>query len=107
MEEDESQTKKDEDVNETFLTLENVHKTYLLGIEGIAALRFVFFVDIIQYTVIHIFSGVEVEIKKGEFVMITGTSGGGFVILSFFFIYALSHFCDHQQEHNVKYHGYY
>lgn len=43
-----------------FIRLENVHKTYLLGVEGIAALR-----------------GVDLEVKEGEFVMICGTSGGG------------------------------
>lgn len=43
-----------------FICLENVHKTYLLGIEGIAALR-----------------GVDIQINEGEFVMIVGTSGGG------------------------------
>lgn len=44
----------------SFIKLENVHKTYLLGVEGIAALR-----------------GVDLEVKKGEFLMICGTSGGG------------------------------
>lgn len=28
---------------EPFIFLENIHKTYLLGVEGVAALRFVFF----------------------------------------------------------------
>eukprot|EP00820_Chromera_velia_P025761 Cvel_9959.t1-p1 / transcript=Cvel_9959.t1 / gene=Cvel_9959 / organism=Chromera_velia_CCMP2878 / gene_product=ABC transporter H family member 2, putative / transcript_product=ABC transporter H family member 2, putative / location=Cvel_scaffold590:251-1636(-) / protein_length=233 / sequence_SO=supercontig / SO=protein_coding / is_pseudo=false len=42
------------------VVLENVHKTYMLGIEGVPALR-----------------GVSVEIKKGEFVVILGKSGGG------------------------------
>jgi putative ABC transport system ATP-binding protein len=37
-----------------------VHKTYLLGVEGVTALR-----------------GVTVDIKEGEFVIILGTSGGG------------------------------
>ncbi|KAK2958728.1 putative ABC transporter H family member 2 [Blattamonas nauphoetae] len=45
---------------EPFIVVENVHKTYLLGVEGVAALR-----------------GVNVEIRQGEFVMICGTSGGG------------------------------
>ena len=40
--------------------VDNVHKTYLLGIEGIAALR-----------------GVSMSLKRGEFVCIFGTSGGG------------------------------
>ncbi len=39
---------------------ENVHKTYLFGLEGVAALR-----------------GVSVSIRQGEFVIILGNSGGG------------------------------
>jgi len=42
------------------MIVDNVHKTYLLGIEGIAALR-----------------GVSLSLKRGEFVCIFGTSGGG------------------------------
>ncbi|EKE37660.1 hypothetical protein ENUP19_0347G0037 [Entamoeba nuttalli] len=42
------------------ISIRNVHKTYLLGIEGVAALR-----------------GVSLSVKKGEFVCIYGTSGGG------------------------------
>lgn len=42
------------------VSLRNVHKTYLLGVEGVPALR-----------------GVSLTIKKGEFVCIYGTSGGG------------------------------
>lgn len=38
----------------------NVHKTYLFGLEGVAALR-----------------GVTLQIKQGEFVVILGNSGGG------------------------------
>jgi len=45
---------------DTLISLKNVHKTYLLGIEGVPALR-----------------GVTLNIKKGEFVCIFGTSGGG------------------------------
>eukprot|EP00742_Colponemidia_sp_Colp-10_P006441 GILJ01006900.1.p1 GENE.GILJ01006900.1~~GILJ01006900.1.p1 ORF type:complete len:384 (-),score=56.67 GILJ01006900.1:303-1454(-) len=48
------------DVGVDIVTLKNVHKTYLLGVEGVPALR-----------------GVTVNIKKGEFVVILGTSGGG------------------------------
>jgi len=42
------------------IRLVNVHKTYLIGVEGVAALR-----------------GVTLNIKRGEFVCIQGTSGGG------------------------------
>jgi len=38
----------------------NVHKTYLLGIEGVPALR-----------------GINVTINEGEFITVLGTSGGG------------------------------
>ena len=38
----------------------NVHKTYLLGLEGVPALR-----------------GVNLTINDGEFICILGTSGGG------------------------------
>jgi putative ABC transport system ATP-binding protein len=37
-----------------------LHKTYLFGLEGVAALR-----------------GVSVSIRQGEFVIILGNSGGG------------------------------
>lgn len=42
------------------ISSENVHKTYLLGVEGVAALR-----------------GVSVDVRRGEFLVIYGTSGGG------------------------------
>jgi putative ABC transport system ATP-binding protein len=42
------------------ITLRNIHKTYLIGIEGVPALR-----------------GVSLTIHKGEFLTIFGTSGGG------------------------------
>lgn len=42
------------------IRLTNVHKTYLLGLEGVQALR-----------------GVNLSIRKGEFCTILGTSGGG------------------------------
>jgi len=45
---------------ENIVVMKNVHKTYLLGIEGVPALR-----------------GVSLNIKRGEFVVIFGTSGGG------------------------------
>jgi ABC-type phosphate/phosphonate transport system ATPase subunit len=44
----------------TIVELRNIHKTYLLGIEGVPALR-----------------GVTVSITKGEFIVILGKSGGG------------------------------
>jgi putative ABC transport system ATP-binding protein len=46
--------------DECVVVIDNLHKTYLLGIEGVAALR-----------------GVSLTIKRGEFVMLYGTSGGG------------------------------
>ena len=49
-----------EDDEDVVIRLDNVHKTYLLGIEGVAALR-----------------GVSMSVSKGEFVCIFGTSGGG------------------------------
>lgn len=42
------------------LRLKNIHKTYLLGLEGVPALR-----------------GVTIDIMSGEWVVIYGTSGGG------------------------------
>lgn len=49
-----------EDLQNSVILLRNVHKTYLLGIEGISALR-----------------GVNLSIKEREFVCVFGTSGGG------------------------------
>eukprot|EP01022_Parablepharisma_sp_SALTPOND_P015024 TRINITY_DN2095_c0_g1_i1.p8 TRINITY_DN2095_c0_g1~~TRINITY_DN2095_c0_g1_i1.p8 ORF type:complete len:433 (-),score=63.53 TRINITY_DN2095_c0_g1_i1:9673-10971(-) len=49
-----------EEEKEDVIKIENAHKTYLLGLEGVAALR-----------------GVSLTIKKKEFVCIFGTSGGG------------------------------
>jgi len=42
------------------IKMENVHKTYLLGVEGIPALR-----------------GVSLSVKRGEFIIVFGLSGGG------------------------------
>ena len=42
------------------IVLRNIHKTYLIGLEGVPALR-----------------GVSLNVKKGEFLTIFGTSGGG------------------------------
>lgn len=49
-----------EDNSDYIITLRNLHKTYLIGIEGVPALR-----------------GVSLKIKRGEFLVILGTSGGG------------------------------
>lgn len=48
---------KDEDY---IIKLENIHKTYLLGVEGVPALR-----------------GIDLTVKKGEWIVLYGTSGGG------------------------------
>jgi len=50
----------DVDESEVVVKLVNVHKTYLLGVEGVPALR-----------------GVSLSIKRGEFVVVFGLSGGG------------------------------
>lgn len=49
-----------ENEEEIIIKLHNIHKTYLLGVEGVPALR-----------------GVSLSIKRGEFVCLYGTSGGG------------------------------
>lgn len=46
--------------SEEVIKLVNVHKTYLLGLEGVPALR-----------------GVNLSIHSGEFITVLGTSGGG------------------------------
>jgi len=51
---------KDNELVPEAVSLRNIHKTYLMGIEGIPALR-----------------GVSLKVKKGEFLTIFGTSGGG------------------------------
>ncbi len=48
------------DPNAPIVELTNLHKTYLLGVEGVPALR-----------------GVSVTIRRGEMVVILGKSGGG------------------------------
>ena len=53
------ENKNEEDMKEA-ISLRNIHKTYLIGIEGIPALR-----------------GVSLKVKKGDFLTIFGTSGGG------------------------------
>jgi putative ABC transport system ATP-binding protein len=42
------------------MILKNIHKTYLLGVEGVSALR-----------------GINLEVKEGDFLIIYGSSGGG------------------------------
>lgn len=46
--------------SDSIIRLNNIHKTYLLGLEGVPALR-----------------GITLNIKRGEFICIYGTSGGG------------------------------
>eukprot|EP01084_Bolivina_argentea_P203772 347968_1 len=50
----------DSSKSEPIIRLRNIHKTYLLGLEGVPALR-----------------GVSVTINRGEFIVILGKSGGG------------------------------
>ena len=58
-EDDQDEDMINEDSKEV-IKLVNVHKTYLLGLEGVPALR-----------------GVNLTINDGEFITILGTSGGG------------------------------
>jgi len=61
--EDEYESDSDQEIEDDsveVIKLVNVHKTYLLGIEGVPALR-----------------GVGLTINDGEFITILGTSGGG------------------------------
>jgi putative ABC transport system ATP-binding protein len=60
---DQASGDEDDNINEQskeVIKLVNVHKTYLLGLEGVPALR-----------------GVNLTISDGEFITILGTSGGG------------------------------
>ena len=57
--EEESDGEIDE-MSREVIKIVNVHKTYLLGIEGVPALR-----------------GVNLTVQDGEFITILGTSGGG------------------------------
>lgn len=47
-------------LDDAFIVVNNVHKTYLLGVEGVPALR-----------------GVTLTVKRGEFIVILGKSGSG------------------------------
>ena len=61
--EEEYDSDSDQEIDENtkeVIKIVNVHKTYLLGIEGVPALR-----------------GVGLTINDGEFISILGTSGGG------------------------------
>lgn len=51
---------ENKDNNEYIIQIQNIHKSYLIGVEGVPALR-----------------GVSLNIKFGEFLVILGTSGGG------------------------------
>jgi putative ABC transport system ATP-binding protein len=53
-------SEENSEINEEVVNIRNVHKTYLIGIEGVPALR-----------------GVSLKVKRGEFLIILGTSGGG------------------------------
>jgi len=50
----------DAEEEDIVIRIDNIHKTYLLGVEGVPALR-----------------GVSLNVKRGEFVVIFGLSGGG------------------------------
>mmetsp|Transcript_18206 Transcript_18206/g.17325 ORF Transcript_18206/g.17325 Transcript_18206/m.17325 type:complete len:213 (-) Transcript_18206:408-1046(-) len=58
--EDDHEIEEIKDQGREVIKLVNVHKTYLLGLEGVPALR-----------------GVNLSIKDGELICILGTSGGG------------------------------
>lgn len=58
--EDNHKENEEKDEQEDIVVCDNVHKTYLLGVEGVPALR-----------------GVSLRIKKGEFIIVFGKSGGG------------------------------
>ncbi len=63
------------------ITMNNIHKTYLLGVEGVPALR-----------------GVSMSVRRGEFLIIYGTSGGtatpssrySIAILLFIYLFSFS-----------------
>jgi len=51
---------EDKSQNEVVVHLENIHKTYLIGVEGVPAIR-----------------GISLDVRRGEWLTIYGTSGGG------------------------------
>jgi len=51
---------EDKSQNEIVVHLENIHKTYLIGLEGVPAIR-----------------GISLDVRRGEWLTIYGTSGGG------------------------------
>ena len=57
---EEDSEEESKEISNEVIRLVNVHKTYLLGLEGVPALR-----------------GVSLTINSGEFITILGTSGGG------------------------------
>lgn len=56
----EEKSNRSEEQADYVIQLRNIHKTYLIGIEGVPALR-----------------GVNISVKKGDFLIILGQSGGG------------------------------
>lgn len=60
LQKDQEKKLKKDDPRETVISMDNIQKTYLIGIEGVTAVR-----------------GVNLKVRRGEFLCILGTSGGG------------------------------